>query len=128
MPRGTATRRTGCVPTVFSIHDSEPDEEHPGQKAVQQSRQRPTLAPRWPNFLLTPLSLSVIHFPSQLLRRHSAALVHHPLPELPNPPFESTCDDTAYVRLHGMRAEHEWDFTDEELRPYVDKVGRGRSR
>jgi uncharacterized protein YecE (DUF72 family) len=29
-----------------------------------------------------------------------------------------------YLRLHGRKAEHAWDYTKEELQPYCDKVGR----
>ena len=30
--------------------------------------------------------------------------------------------DFVYLRLHGKKAVHAWDYTDEELAPYADKV------
>ncbi len=29
-----------------------------------------------------------------------------------------------YLRLHGKKAEHAWDYSREELQPEVDKVGQ----
>ena len=65
------------------------------------------------------------------LHSQNWALVLHALPQtiaLTKEIEQLTSSSFVYLRLHGLKEEHAWDYSKEELAPYVEKVKRWRER
>jgi uncharacterized protein YecE (DUF72 family) len=64
-----------------------------------------------------------------VMRRHNWALVKHALPSAGvNEQWHAATSDWTYVRLHGKKDEHVWDYSADELQPYADKIAELRAR
>jgi uncharacterized protein YecE (DUF72 family) len=64
-----------------------------------------------------------------LMRQCNWALVKHAVPSAGiSEQWNTSTSDWVYVRLHGKKDEHVWDYSSEELQPYVERIAELRAQ
>jgi uncharacterized protein YecE (DUF72 family) len=64
-----------------------------------------------------------------IMRLCNWALVKHAVPSAGvSEQWHVTTSDWVYVRLHGKKEEHVWDYTSDELQPYAEKITELRAQ
>jgi hypothetical protein len=64
-----------------------------------------------------------------VMRACNWALVKHAVPSAGiSEQWDVATSDWVYVRLHGKKDEHVWDYSAQELQPYADKIAHLRSQ